>query len=62
LPGGARNGNGSFGYIRINGLWWTTYGSGETALAVGMDTDSGKVHSGNYYYKDLGLSVRCLKD
>lgn len=61
LPGGFRNGAGTFYYIGTNGYWWssTEY---STALAWfhGLFSSEGLV--GSYPSKTNGFSVRCLRD
>ena len=68
LPGGARDWNGVFGDIGIDGLWWSstyfTYvpdGSTETAHFRGLCYNVAGVW-GDTYYKEFGFSVRCVRD
>jgi uncharacterized protein (TIGR02145 family) len=62
LPGGCRDLNGKFGYIDKIGYWWssTEY---DTTLAWYrcIDRSPYYVYRTNYY-KQNGLSVRCLRD
>lgn len=62
LPGGFRNYSGEFVYIGGNGGWWSaTEGSAAVAWGRSVNYNSSSV---NRYVglKDLGFSVRCLKD
>jgi uncharacterized protein (TIGR02145 family) len=62
LPGGSRFFNGTFNSIGENGLWWssTEY---DTNNAWGRYLGYNGGNVGRYFnYKDLGLSVRCLRD
>ena len=61
LPGGYRNNDGSF-YIGSRGYWWsaTKLGTNE-AWSRRMFYNSSIVDR-DYYDKELGFSVRCLKD
>ena len=62
LPGGSRGGYGTFGSIGSTGSWWSSYAGGtNTAWLRYMYNDSGQVFGG-YDYRQLGHSVRCLKD
>jgi len=63
LPGGCRYGynNGEFVSIRNLGLWWTTTEeSSYDAWNVEIDYGSGPYI--DYYYKQCGYSVRCLRN
>jgi len=62
LPGGARNEDGSFEYIGSHGVWWT---SSEYSAPHAYSWYLRYHHSGvtwNSWYKEQGLSVRCLRD
>jgi uncharacterized protein (TIGR02145 family) len=62
LPGGYRFGNGGFGYIGSNGIWWmATEQEATNAWYRRMLSMYGWVDR-NVYSKNHGLSVRCLKD
>ncbi|MFN5492660.1 MAG: fibrobacter succinogenes major paralogous domain-containing protein, partial [Bacteroidota bacterium] len=62
LPGGFRSYDGSFGYIGLNGNWWSsTEDNTDIAWTRNLDFTNGialRVNS----YKTLGFSVRCLRD
>ncbi|MDY0143384.1 MAG: FISUMP domain-containing protein [Bacteroidales bacterium] len=62
LPGGYRGGNGAFNGVGGGGSWWsaTEYGTGY-AWGRGMLYDGSDVGRGNGS-KELGFSVRCLRD
>lgn len=62
LPGGLRNWNGEFGYMYLYGNWWssTQYNS-DYAIYRGLGYDFDRVDS-TYSTKEVGFSVRCLKD
>ena len=62
LPGGGRNYYGSFLLVGDSGLWWSATG-GSTDYAWSRCV--GYVYSNvgwNYDVKELGFSVRCLRD
>ncbi len=62
LPGGYRNLNGTFGYVGYNGLWWsTTEYSTHLVWYRSLSYTFGLIGRGSDY-KDMGLSVRCVKD
>jgi uncharacterized protein (TIGR02145 family) len=62
LPGGYRLGSGSFGYVGYYGLWWSATESG-TNSAWDRSVDYGSSNLSRYYNnKELGFSVRCLRD
>ena len=62
LPGGCRDLNGKFCYIDNNGYWWTsTEKDGTLAWYRCIDRSPYYVYRTNYY-KQNGLSVRCIKD
>jgi uncharacterized protein (TIGR02145 family) len=62
LPGGARGWNGTYNDIGYYGYWWsTTEASNSSAFYRYLgyyDINSSK----DSYYKQVGFSVRCLKD
>jgi len=68
LPGGDRNfdGTGTFYGIGYNGNWWSSTddrNNGNTLIAWARNLyyDGSNVFS-FYYYKQIGFSVRCLRD
>lgn len=62
LPGGYSTGSGNFERVGLNGHWWTATESKATiAYYRNMDYGSTGV-SADYYFKDEGRSLRCLKD
>jgi len=62
LPAGCRDLNGKFGYINMIGYWWSSTEK-DTNLAWYrcIDNSPWYVYRTNYY-KQNGLSVRCIKD
>jgi uncharacterized protein (TIGR02145 family) len=62
LPGGLRFNNDSFDFMGFMGCWWsaTIYDS-HFAAVWKMSSNFGSLE-GSDDYKDLGLSVRCVKD
>ncbi len=62
LPGGYRNGNGSFDFVGDGGYWWS---STEFNTAVAwfryLYYNYGIIYR-NYFSKYYGFSVRCLRD
>jgi uncharacterized protein (TIGR02145 family) len=64
LPGGQRDGGGSFYMIGVNGLWWTAtnYSSNNNwAWFWYMDSASSNIHRAPVH-KKLGNCVRCVKN
>jgi uncharacterized protein (TIGR02145 family) len=62
LPGGVRNGNGAFLGIGGNGGWWSATEDGAAyAWNRVMNSIISNV-SRNYNSKELGFSVRCVRD
>jgi uncharacterized protein (TIGR02145 family) len=62
LPGGCRDLNGKFGYIGRIGYWWSsTQKDKDLAWYRCIDESPWYVYRTNYY-KQNGLSVRCIKD
>ena len=63
LPGGYRNYDGNFGYIGDYGYWWSaTENFTDYAWLRFMNYNYSYVYRYNYYFKELGFSVRCLRD
>jgi uncharacterized protein (TIGR02145 family) len=62
LPGGYRNGPGAYYDFGNHGIWWssTKYSTQNVWHRI-MNYDDATFHR-LYYYKQLGLSVRCVKD
>ena len=62
LPGGYRIDNGSFGDIGYYGYWWSATGSNAAdAWFRYMDYSNSSVSRSNYF-KEVGFSVRCVRD
>jgi uncharacterized protein (TIGR02145 family) len=64
LPGGGRDYDGPFTFIRTRGFWWSSdeYDS-ERAWIANMDNNINIVSIyGEWYNKRNGASVRCVKD
>lgn len=62
LPGGCRDLNGRFGYIGKTGYWWSSTEYDSTlAWYRCIDRSPYYVYRTNYY-KQNGLSVRCIRD
>ena len=62
LPGGYRNFNGTFNYFGYNGNWWSaTENSTHGAWYRNMYFNFSNVYR-NFVNKELGFSVRCLRD
>jgi len=62
LPGGYRYINGNFSFIGANGSWWSSSeDDSSNAWCRYLFNSSGAVNRSNYY-KQLGFSVRCLRD
>ncbi|NNG01411.1 MAG: hypothetical protein HKM93_18620 [Desulfobacteraceae bacterium] len=62
LPGGFRSRNGTFNDIENNGGWWSTTEYDNTYswhLYIGYNNNSAYRYFGD---KELGVSVRCIKD
>jgi uncharacterized protein (TIGR02145 family) len=69
LPGGYRSSsNGSFNRVRSGGYWWSSSEGifDSTAWTLELDYSGGpflnEIISRNYYSKESGFSVRCLRD
>lgn len=62
LPGGSRFEDGEFGYVGSDGCWWSaTEGSASSAWGRGMYDKYGDVDI-KYDFKEVGFSVRCVRD
>ncbi len=62
LPGGSRDGYGTFGDVGYEGYWWSsTEGSTSNAWFRYLHYGSSSGYR-NDYYKDCGFSVRCVRD
>jgi len=62
LPGGCRDLTGKFGYVEKIGYWWTSTEKDRTlAWYRCIDRSPYYVYRTNYY-KQNGLSVRCVRD
>jgi uncharacterized protein (TIGR02145 family) len=62
LPGGYRDSSGSFDYLDYGGYWWSSSeGSSSTAWDRRLYYSLDFVYR-DYYDKEHGFSVRCLKD
>ncbi|MFM7857593.1 MAG: fibrobacter succinogenes major paralogous domain-containing protein, partial [Flammeovirgaceae bacterium] len=59
LPGGGRNPDGTFSYLREVGTWWSSTESGEKAGFWYLMSNSSVRYITN---KTNGYSVRCIKD
>jgi uncharacterized protein (TIGR02145 family) len=67
LPGGYRNDNGTFILMNISGFWWSSTEDTEETLNAWFrylyyGSASVYRYSGRLSYKQLGLTVRCLRD
>lgn len=61
LPAGNRQGNGSFGNINSNGYLWTSNGSGNDAIFRAWGGNRASIQRTSFS-KQLGLSIRCVKE
>lgn len=62
LPGGARDDNGAFAFVDYLGFWWSsTEASSTTAWYRHMNYNTSSV-SKISYNKEMGASVRCVKN
>ena len=62
LPGGYRNGSGSFIYLGSTGYWWSSSEYFDTdAWSQGLYSNSHQANRFNYY-KTGGFSVRCVRN
>jgi uncharacterized protein (TIGR02145 family) len=62
LPGGYRNSDGSFYNIRFSAFFWSATESGYSVAWYRYLYDGSSNVSRNSYQKQLGASIRCLKD
>jgi len=62
LPGGLRNYHGYFNEIGNNGAWWSATESEEWSAWYRCVTYDRSEMSRDDYYKELGFSVRCIRD
>ena len=62
LPGGCRNGNGSFSSIRGNAFFWSATGSDYSNAGGRSLGNFGGIVTRNSLSKSFGASIRCLKD
>ncbi len=63
LPGGFRYGGGTFDDVGDAGYWWSSTEDGtDDAWLRSLSDGSGDVRRGGSGGKDLGFSVRCLRD
>ncbi len=62
LPGGSRNGSGSFNFVSLFGYWWSaTENNATIAWNRILGYSFGNTGQGTYN-KNHGFSVRCLRD
>jgi len=62
LPGGARDYSGVFYNIANNGFWWSSTEYSSTDARNRCMYRYGDTVGRNYYSKEYGFSVRCIKD
>jgi uncharacterized protein (TIGR02145 family) len=63
LPGGRRDGSGSFSDMTSGTFWWSSsVSSGPSAWDRFLTNGSSDISRGNFRYRTSGFSVRCLKD
>lgn len=63
LPAGYRHASGAFQDVGVYGDFWSSsVGSGYSAYYLNFDYNYEGVTRDNFYVKDFGYSVRCLKD
>lgn len=62
LPGGARNLNGKFYNLGMEGNWWTTSQPSSTAVTFNTLSYDDDDSSSSTRSKNFGFSVRCLKN
>jgi uncharacterized protein (TIGR02145 family) len=60
LPAGFRYINGPFGNMGFSAVWWCTSETGNLAVQIGLNFDNTFLEGSTN--KELGYSVRCLKD
>jgi uncharacterized protein (TIGR02145 family) len=61
-PGGYRNINGNFSFIGNYGFWWSSTENGIAGAWYRYLSDIYGVARRNYYNKEFGFSVRCVRD
>jgi uncharacterized protein (TIGR02145 family) len=62
LPGGYRYSGGRFYTLRVTGFWWSaTEHSSASSWSRRLNYDANDIGR-NYYDKESGYSIRCLKD
>lgn len=65
LPGGRRSAEGLYNWMGLYGLWWAhdkKYDTGTDAQYRYINSDQGRVYGYLKIDKNIGLSVRCLKN
>jgi uncharacterized protein (TIGR02145 family) len=63
LPGGSRYGSGSFEYVGYGGCWWSsTEDNTGGAWYRSVYNSNGDVGRSNFFEKQSGFSVRCVRD
>jgi len=63
LPGGYRSSSGVFDYIVVGGYWWSsTECNSSSAWYRLVYFNSSSVFRYNYFTKEDGFSIRCIKD
>ena len=62
LPSGSRNSSGIFANLGNYGYWWSTTEYGSTLPWIRMLSFGRSDVQRTYYPKEIGLSVRCLRD
>jgi uncharacterized protein (TIGR02145 family) len=62
LPGGMIGGNGGFFGLGTNGIWWTSTPAASSNAWMRTLVNNSSYLSTGWCGKNLGLSVRCIKD
>ncbi len=63
LPGGFRYSNGVFEYVGNNGFWWTATESDALSMhGIDISYEGSNMRPRPRYSKQIGFSVRCLRD
>lgn len=62
LPGGSRDHNGIFFHIGKHGLWWSATEKDAANAWYRYSSYNSSIVTRNDYLKQLGYSVRCIKD
>jgi uncharacterized protein (TIGR02145 family) len=63
LPGGFRDSNGDYYYLNSCGLWWlSSWGNLSGAWMRNLCNDVEGLFRGDYHFKSIGFSIRCVKD